>query len=63
MSSRARVFGVPVTEAGGKAASSSADIGTSTGTTAVTVETRCQTPGAGRTANSSGTVTEPVTAT
>ncbi|COX34405.1 Uncharacterised protein [Mycobacterium tuberculosis] len=60
---RARSLGVPVTEAGGKAASSSADIGSSSGTRADTVDTRCHTPGAGRTTNSSGTVTVPVTAT
>ena len=46
---RARSFGVPVTDAGGKVASSTAAIGTSTSTRAVTVDTRCHTPGAGRT--------------
>ena len=56
-------FGVPVTDAGGKVASSSAAIGISTATRAATVDTRCHTPGAGRTASSSGTVTVPVTAT
>src|SRR5579885_2692420 len=60
---RARSFGVPVTDAGGKAASSRADVGKSTDTRADTVDTRCHTPGARRTANSSGTVTVPVTAT
>ena len=62
-SSRARVFGVPVTDAGGNVASSTAAIGTSTPTRADTVDTRCHTPGAGRTTSSSGTVTVPVTAT
>ena len=62
-SSRARAFGVPVTDAGGNVASSTADIGTSASTRAETVDTRCHTPGAGRTASSSGTVTVPVTAT
>lgn len=52
-----------MTEAGGKVASSSADVGNSTGTWAATVDTRCHTPGARRTTNSSGTVTEPTTAT
>jgi hypothetical protein len=56
-------LGVPVTEAGGKAASSNADVGSSTGTRADTVDTRCQTPGARRTTNSSGTVTVPTMAT
>ena len=48
--------GVPVTEAGGNVASSTAAIGTSTSTRADTVDTRCHTPGAGRTTSSSGTV-------
>jgi len=51
-----------VTEAGGKAASNSADVGSSMGTRADTVDTRCHTPGARRTTNSSGTVTVPVIA-
>jgi len=54
---------VPVTDAGGNVASRTAAIGTSTPTRAATVETRCHTPGAGRTSNSSGTVTVPVIAT
>ncbi len=52
-----------MTDAGGKVASSIAVVGSSTGTCADTVDTRCHTPGAGRTTSSSGTVTEPVTAT
>ena len=51
-------FRVPVTEAGGNAASSTAAIGIPTSTRADTVDTRCQTPGAGRTTSSSGTVTD-----
>ncbi len=62
-SSRALAFGVPVTDAGGNVASSTAAIGSSAGTRADTVETRCHTPGAGRTASSSGTDTDPVRAT
>jgi hypothetical protein len=62
-SRRARSFGVPVTDAGGNVASSKAAIGTSTPTRADTVDTRCHTPGAGRTTSSSGTVTVPVIAT
>ena len=58
-SSRARIFGVPVTDAGGNVASSTAAIGTSASTRAETVDTRCHTPGAGRTTSSSGTVTDP----
>src|SRR3546814_2728721 len=38
---RARSLGVPVTEAGGKVASSTTAIGISTSTRAVTVDTRC----------------------
>jgi len=52
-----------VTEAGGKVAASTSRIGTADGTCADTVDTRCHTPGAGFTASSSGTVTDPVTAT
>ena len=40
------VFGVPVTDAGGNIASSTADIGTAVSTRAETVDTRCHTPGA-----------------
>jgi hypothetical protein len=56
-------LGVPVIEAGGKVASSNAEVGSSMGTCADTVDTRCHTPGAGRTTSNSGTVTDPVTAT
>ena len=55
-------FGHPVTEAGGKLASSrSADVVVG-GICACTVDTRCHTPGAGRTRKRSVTATVPVTA-
>lgn len=57
------MFGVPVTEAGGNVAASSSAMLSCSGTRAETVDTRCHTPGAGRTASSSGTVTVPVIAT
>ena len=46
-SSWARTFGVPVTDAGGKVASMSSALVTPGVVVAWTVETRCQTPGAG----------------
>ena len=52
-----------MTDAGGKVASSTAAIEVAAGTCAATVDTRCQTPGAGLTARSSGTRTDPVVAT
>ena len=63
ISSCARIFGVPVTDAGGKVASRSAVLPTSSGRSAATVDTRCHTPGAPTTVSRSGTVTAPTRAT
>ena len=54
---------MPVTDAGGNVAASRAAVDSSSDTVARTVDTRCHTPGAACTASSSGTVTEPVSAT
>ncbi|AXY50989.1 hypothetical protein YT1_1553 [Rhodococcus ruber] len=61
--SRARILGQPVTDAGGNAASSNRAVSTPIRNEAATVDTRCQTPGAGCTPSRSGTVTLPVSAT
>ncbi|CCW14474.1 hypothetical protein EBESD8_50430 [Rhodococcus aetherivorans] len=61
--SRARSLGQPVTEAGGNAAPSNRAVSTPARSVAATVDTRCQTPGAGCTPSRSGTVTVPVSAT